>query len=504
MHLTRKSIVPLAIFLLIYLCINGYAFLRLGLHQDEILDFYGQANDTYIAGGRWATALYRSIFGLGVNAWSAPLMTGIWLTLALGVQLRLFHWQKSSEQLLYVLFYALSNQLAYILVYSVLSDALALGTLCATLSVYCIFKLKAPALLRGILATALLCFSLGTYQANALYFGVLILGYLLAEHLKGLSILRPRILLSIAAISIFSVALWFLVRNVTLGMASQEALDYTIDYQKGMSQWGIFLNLDWKARFLFVAYYIRITILEACGFIHPGQWLNILSPIALILLAIKILKTKRAWLGLALIVAICLLPYALTLALGTIQDPRAHVASGLSIAILTTFAWTQLSSTTQRKLLYVVSAILAFAFVKNLYWNSEKTKLENRYYETACNQLERMEALRQKLSLEQGVDLELAIFSDASQGESKKEFSQPSLGSNIPPVGVLDWYARHLDMPLIRSTNTEERAFYTEKMKNLQAWPSTESIHQTNKVLYIKTSGYFNRPDATKYTANSQ
>ena len=76
-------------YLAAYFLVYGYIILRFGLNQDEILDFRGEASDSYLAAGRWGIVLYKDFFVSGCSPYIAGIVSGIYLAIAFVVQTRL-------------------------------------------------------------------------------------------------------------------------------------------------------------------------------------------------------------------------------------------------------------------------------------------------------------------------------------------------------------------------------------------------------------------------------
>lgn len=125
--------------LFLYIYSPGLFYDEINLHMDDLLDYSGKGRDCYLAGGRWALALYREVFG-GTALRCSNLTAGLYLCGALLVQIHILHIQRWISALAYVGVYLSCAQFAEFSLYLVMADAVALSVFFASLAVYMVSR----------------------------------------------------------------------------------------------------------------------------------------------------------------------------------------------------------------------------------------------------------------------------------------------------------------------------------------------------------------------------
>ena len=161
----RKDAFWFATFMFLYLLVNAFVLMRPSPHWDEILDWNGQATDTYLVAGRWAGWMYRMVFGVGMFQVTSGLVAGVYVALALVLQTKLLHLDSPVFKFTYAALYIGCNQIVTQLVYSFQSDTTMLGLLLVTVAVYILVRFD-----KIIFSALLLSVALGTYQSIGLCF----------------------------------------------------------------------------------------------------------------------------------------------------------------------------------------------------------------------------------------------------------------------------------------------------------------------------------------------
>ncbi len=163
-------------FLFVYLVIYGVFMENREWYYnvDEIRDLYGSraALEVYLCNGRWGMAIYKRIF-LGTAPLNGVLIAGIWLTLALILQINILQLKALSTQLLYGLVVLCVTSLSTHLTFANQSDVLGLGIFLSTLGVYLCLKDK---LYSKIAGGGLYLASIAFYQSLVLNIFVLFAG----------------------------------------------------------------------------------------------------------------------------------------------------------------------------------------------------------------------------------------------------------------------------------------------------------------------------------------
>lgn len=447
------------VFLFLYLLVYGLLLCRFSLHWDEILDYQGQACDTYIAAGRWGLYAYRFLMGEGAYPILAGLVSGIYISLALVVQIHLLELRSACVKLLYAALYISCIQWASQLIYSMQCDAVAFGLLCATLSVFALNKSKW--LLAGIALTV----SLGTYQTCGLYFLCLLLSVSLFQKngsIRHWTIYGGVILLSLVSYALINLGMKY---SPLLSVASTE---YMRMVQADLNQWATFVALPLFDKVIFACHYCKVVLLNALGVGNHTHWLYGSAVIPLALLCWRLWKQERGlllWLKLTALLTIWIAPFALTLVMGREMELRTALAAPLSLAALWALAFKE--GNWNRKTQYSAIVVCCVLLLKSAYTVSACARDEAHDYSVALQEIARMHAAAFAVA-----DCD-AVSSIIVVGKLDRSCRSPH--TLFFRNGTFDWYARHYHWSQMKYM-AEVPVRHQNLYQAMPVWPALGSV----------------------------
>jgi len=368
---TTKNFLWGGAFFLLYILIYGLLLPRLGLHQDEVLDFDGSAIGTYIGAGRWGLGLYRNLFGGGAVPWAAGIMAGLYLSTAIVLQAQLLRLDTPGLKLCYGALMLGMPQFASMLVYSHQADAIALGYVLCTLANLLLFRKGTLPPSRWLLAILLMSIAIGIYQVLLFYGCALAIGSLLAQRDEKESPFPYRLAYRFGLTFLLAFILYYILRAATLALplTSEEQLEYSLQYQQRLTQWGTFLSLTLTQKLLFLAHYLKCRVYSELGLMYAGQWVYTTALIPLVLLTLRHLKQKEAWstrlYSLTAPALLWVIPHIMIILLGTYQGERLNLPEPLCCALLW-IIWLKSASLTPT-LKRIGSILLIFILIQSCY-----------------------------------------------------------------------------------------------------------------------------------------
>lgn len=169
---SRRNLIAAFLFFVAYLVVYGYAVLRFGFDSDEILDFQGEMTQMYVANGRWGNALYRWCMHGGAVPYAAGMAVGVYFALAYVLQTAIVRLHHTAGLIVFGAVSLGVTQFYYFQVYTHNADAIALGILSISASVYCL-QGEVRERYRMLIGLLLLAFGIAMYQTLAALFVVL-------------------------------------------------------------------------------------------------------------------------------------------------------------------------------------------------------------------------------------------------------------------------------------------------------------------------------------------
>ncbi len=475
----RKDAFWFATFMFLYLLVNAFVLMRPSPHWDEILDWNGQATDTYLVAGRWAGWMYRMVFGVGMFQVTSGLVAGVYVALALVLQTKLLHLDSPVFKFTYAALYIGCNQIVTQLVYSFQSDTTMLGLLLATVAVYILVRFD-----KIIFSALLLSVALGTYQSIGLCFLVFWAAVVLVQ--KQLSL---KALIRFAVSAGLGICVYIVIFRTILLVVDipQNVIDYVKNYQLTTTNWRYIPEYDLKLKLIAFAFYFRQSVMQAFGNGETFNWVTASAIIPFVVLVWRRIREKSAALlklgNIALLLVIWYAPFALTFLLLGFPGDRVCMAAPMSAA----FLWLLLlkESSAESKLVPIVLIGSLMFVVKATYTNGIKARQEAYEHDYAVRQLHEMYYHARTLAASSRLSqYEIILMADGENSNSVFKFSAPEYFKS----GVLDWYAAHYRLHGLRYAKETDYTKYADAMKTMPHWPDLNSIKQVNGDIIIRVS----------------
>ena len=454
------------VFLLLYLVVNILTMGRFSLHQDEILDWQGQATDTYLVAGRWGLYLFRTLMGEGSFLLCSGLIAGCFIAGAVWIQCELLRFVSPVEKLLYGIFYMASNQFASILEYSFMSDVVALGIFSLSLSLYQ-WKNKRC----YVSAILLLTLSLSIYQTLGVYFYVLWALVMLRENSLSWRECKVFFLICIAALLLYAAGQWVVSYFVSV---PQETIDYVKNYQSSITQWPMFKELDMSGKILFIAHYALETVKSAFGIHNPQSLACASACVPLVLLCVFIIRhyaRNKALVYVLLLVSVWYLPFVFSLLMGVKMEERVQLAAPVRLAGLWTLAFVMCPVSKRWSTLLMVFSI--FCLLKAAYTTSAHARDVAYEYQHAVQELKSIYAKAEETALSHGLkDYDVVLLGCAPSASNVRDAASPRLINS----SIVHWYAKHYRLHGMKSMLTGHVEKYGAVYAQMPHWPHPDSV----------------------------
>lgn len=472
----QDGILWLVVYALMYILVYFPMCNRISLHQDEVLDWQGQAIDTYLVAGRWGLYLFRIVFDAGCHMLTAGLIAGFLISASLVIQTHMLGVHSSLAKLAYGALYMACCQWGSILEYRFMCDAVAFSLFSATVAGLLWYKDKNP-----IPAALLLACSLGVYQTVGVFFFVLCAVCLIKHRL-----MNRHMVLRFLLICFIGLAAYVSVQKIMMEIVPipQETLDYVLGYQKGMTQWASFPQLNFSAQVLFILHYTKVSILDALGLGKYSTLTDATVTIAALLLVLNEFRSRNvrtACLYSALILFAWYVPYVFPLITGTEIGERVQLAAPLRVASF----WCLVSSfyTISSRWVALLSAGVCFLLFKASYRISSYVRDKDTAYMQGIKEIQQIyDASMHLARKEQLNNGEIILLGHPSAGsESSGDFL-----SQLARSGTGSWYMRHYNMPMVRFGNSEDERRYENISRDMTSWPAPGSIRCINGQVVVK------------------
>ncbi len=469
----NEQLVATALFFLAFILMHAYSFLCLGLGFDEIQDFFGAWSPTYLAQDRWGHSAYRFFFGDGTPIWAGGIAAAVWLALAYWCQIRLFEITSRVEYVIFGALNILCAQFALMLDFMQHADAVAFSLFASSLGVMIYFKKQSP--WRTLLALLLLALAISCYQTILFFATILILVryWIEAQALRfPFSIKR---VITLSSLLLGSVIIWYTINAVCKAYAPQWALDYARDYHASRSQLSLFVQLGFTAKLFYLAHYTKLALLSACGGLEDGRWIYSSALLPLTYLMYHAWRTWRGitrLIGLALPLAVWVLPFVLVIILGTLQPARTFLAEPLALASLWLLAWRAAPASLTQMLIVrrLTIALLSLLFIQSFYRISTRERYDIARYEELKLMLQQLESYRLSLSMQQARELSVSIALYDANGEPD---------TMTPLTGI----AKHHGMKHLSTQLTDQAK---QRLNQMPSWPAVGSTITQGDRLIIR------------------
>lgn len=425
--------------------------------------------------------IWRLLLPGGYLPFSSGLIAGAFISLAIVWQTKILGFVEKLPRLVYACFYLGCIQFAWMLYYSFLSDALALGFLLGTGSVFFVRQR------RWVLSTVCLTLALAVYQTNMLYVGVLFAAMLWQHPTK-----KRGICMRFAACAVGALVLWKVgvIASYHLPWVSESQIEYQKAYQAGMTQWHSLKGMDITLLIIFFGHYTLEAGKNLLGLTYDGQWVYATTLLPLLFLMWKSVKEEQGVVikcrQLLLLLIVWTLPFVFPIIMGTAQGARTNLAEPLSCALLWTMALSRIEINTDgRKVCCYI--LLGIVVLKSSVQVSVMARDEMYAFRQAIAELRAMETSGLMLANWAGTDVERVLLV-GTPVDGNTKLQRPHAQSRIFGGGTTMWHLNYLKSPFLAAARDEDIAPHREVLEQMPAWPAPGSVrlHAGEVIIRIK------------------
>lgn len=412
---------------------------------------------------------YRALMGEGAFPILAGFVSGIYISAALVLQIHLLNLKAPMVKFLYGALYISCIQWSSQLIYSMQCDAVALGLLCATVSVWALERS------RYLLACVALTLSLGFYQTCGLYFLSLALSIML---FKRNDIFRQNLIYGgviLASLAAYGIINWGIKNSPLVSVASTE---YMRMVQADLNQWSIFAALPLPDKVIFACHYCKIAFLNALGIGNQTYWLygSVVVPFAcLFSLVWRQENGFRLLVKCSYLLAIWVSPFALSMVMGREMEFRTSLAAPLSLAAMWALAFKEGKWNGKSQFSAVV--LCGVLLLKSAYTVGAQARDDAYEYSVAMQEIERMHS--SAAAVAGGDDICLIVVA----GRPDKDSRSPH--TLFFRNGTFNVYARHYHWDLMKHAAeipAKHRALY----QTMPEWPDPGSVRLNEGEVLIR------------------
>lgn len=488
---TQRNVVAGLCYLAAYFFVYGFIIFRFGLNQDEILDYRGEALDSYQAAGRWGIALYRKLFANGCVPFTAGIVSGIYLAIAYVLQINLLQLKNIGAVIIFGVIGISSPQFTSMQVYSMQVDAVAFGLLLSTISVATLCCASPFTWKVWGIASFLLGISLGMYQTVLAYFAVLYLAVYLTRRESGTQCEAWKTIWQLLVVIISSLIVWQGIVFLTQlpKFIDGPTLHSMNQYQQSLvSSWESFRDFSLIEKLRYVGFIVKQLISCCLGLFYTSGWMVSIVLVPIVLLLIRYYRTRRGYrdflLRAAIILIIWGLPHLYILCMVNFQGGRLAVAEPLACACLWGLAIRPINL--GNKGLIIVCAASLLLLIKSSYNASSAAWQERVEYEQQCAELRSLFNDAKAAAYKHGLAFGTYEIVVVSRNELQQiDPSRPWTSR----FHVIHWLARYLNLPNTRGPYQGELT--TELIQNLSRvspWPSPDCYCIRGSRVYIVTA----------------
>ena len=483
----RYNLLLIIVLFLLYMIVYLPMCARHGVAVEET-QFTHNHLPVQLCNGRWGIYLFRTLTHSGeFLPYGAGILAGIFISLALWVQIKLFNINQFSRQIIYALFYFSCTQWAYQLRYSNQSHAIALGILCISMAAY-IQVNYSNNIWKMLISSLLICFTISTYQTLTLYYGVLIVAAFLNNYIHFNKQAKFRQLLYIFISAAFAFILYSIIGKLLICLLQPPAamLMHVKEYQDSMSALPDFLNATLVEKIRILAHFgIKTPIKDVIGSVYRGQWIfsTAILPFMFLLCHIIFKQEKIKFIYILIPFIILLLPFWGDVLLICEAPMRAQIAEPISLASLWAIAlpfmkydkkWVQSFIFTFGCVIFIYSTCRVSTISRDEHWAWERSKEE----------VLAMYSRAQQVGLQAGYsDCPIYILGNISISTDHL-FDLEDIGfcpdSAYPNVIKFkewtEYYLYYLRLPRLKHGNKEDTERHREAYENMPSWPSDGSI----------------------------
>ncbi len=488
---SRRNLIAAFLFFVAYLVVYGYAVLRFGFDSDEILDFQGEMTQMYVANGRWGNALYRWCMHGGAVPYAAGMAVGVYFALAYVLQTAIVRLHHTAGLIVFGAVSLGVTQFYYFQVYTHNADAIALGILSISASVYCL-QGEVRERYRMLIGLLLLAFGIAMYQTLAALFVVLCFAACLGRAESGESGCFRRLCRDLLVVGGGGLVLYYACHYalVATGVAPSELVDFARRYHRRLAlSWSFFPDFSLYEKVRYFGYIGKMIVMHCLGLKYQGEWLYGSSVIPVMILLYRYFRDRRSageflWRG-GLVLAVWVFPLIFALYFVDFLSPRMLLCQSAACACLWGLALRSVSLSFRT--MVCVTGCCVLVVLKASYNVSSLAYAERRDHEN-------------RVSLFRNI-YDSAVQAAGAAGMRQGEFqivlvdSANDLGApGAVPATLLvtraHWYARTLNLPDLRGTAEGELTpELKDELLRCQPWPAPDCYVARPAVLYVRVAG---------------
>lgn len=492
------------LFFFIYMAVYGLAIFRFGKSVEDCGHLLVPGSEmvwSYFAATRWMLAIWRWVFGGGIP-FASGVVAGLLLSLAVLLQTYLFKIKGTFAIVLYAIFYFCCVQWLFVLRYAMLSDVMAFGLLCATLSVI-FLRGDAP---RFKISCVLLAISLGTYQTCIFYFIALWLAAELANADDYDERTAFKRMLTGICVCMAGALIWFVVNKffILVSGCPQRWLDAAATYNANQTNWPQLMECGLAILPRAIAHHILnegvcFPVLCLIGEKHIGQWIYGTALIPMLVLIFGFWRHYSCKKALRLsIYAVFLIYVPLSVAIVLLwgwASPRVMVAEPVALAAL----WgIMISCVTSKKVQIACVCFACFVALKGIYYGACHAHDEEYYWKSAMRELCNMEERGRQLALANNMEnvpvvvLGTAPEPDLASGILFRMKDNGYLLGHCNPVAlnlgheVFDGYVRYMRLNRLRMGTPADMEKHRKAYAEMPSWPLDGSVRVDQGVVIVK------------------
>ncbi len=484
-------------FFIVYLLIYFPMCVRHGVAVEET-QFTHKNLEVMLCNGRWGVYLFRVIFNCGeFLPYGAGVLSGLFISVAIYFQTKIFCINKLSNQILYAVLYLSCTQWVYQLRYSNQSHALALGCLCVSAAVYLFHKSEGKYGLLG--SVTLLCYSFSTYQTYIFYYGALIGAYLLylcIKSPKGICNIRDivkAIWVGGLAMLLYYVIGWILVACIN----PPESMIHSVrEYQASMhGDYGAVIDASIVQKIkIFLHYMVRMPITNILAGISEGYWViaTIFFPAGILALKVICVHKLKAWLCLLFIYGVIIIPYIGNFIFLAALPVRTYIAEPVALASVWGILFSNMHENRLKTMfmnafgvvIFITAVCRVSTVARDEHWAWQRSKEEILIMYVQAQQLAKKEGLKDCPIYILG---EQEIITNHLFDVNKVGFCTQQVYPNIiKSKQWTDCYLYYLRLPRLKRGNDSDIERHQEVYSTMPAWPADGSVKVSKNEIIIR------------------
>ncbi len=462
---------------------------------DEVDDYWKFDFSMYLLNGRWAIAIYDVLFDVETSAFTAGIYSALFLSIALVQSCRIFKWDNVWGCIVFMVTALGSAHFATQLPFSYQSPVVALGML-AVVNSYIMLKryFEKKDMLSLCVSLFLLVFAMGCYQVLCMIFPVLFCGEYLLNRAEQTTRQAWREILWSAGILFVSCLVYVcFTAAVKHILFSPEAIKYINSYQDAVFKWGV---VPVSHSLISVA---QEYAQKLFGFPLRENGLYGLTLIPMLIWCLHIFSrserrtpVNRLTL-LAMLAVIWLLPFSMSIVIGSQAPERLYVAQAWSCGWLYASVLPLVARKCRARNIptgYVVIVIALFVTMSASYRISKEVMQRELHWERSSHTIQRVESmivqsgLLQELDAEKGKIYICGLSDDLYQARHASALDGGFF--ELQSWWALPQLSYHCVMRKYYLASEEQMQQWEAELNEMPVWPDVRSMRLLDGHIIIK------------------